>query len=771
MKTRKFPQIVLMTCCSILICGCQSGPFSRRALKNDSLAQGTVEEKEESEIQKNLREAMAAERKKGQIERMQRNGELPAAESLAADLSQDETLSRVAAKVESQALPLNSPVKTMTPQVSMEADEARVMKELNLAYDADRVGNFEKAQGYYQRVLAMDADNFEALHRLAIIEDKKQNYPAAEAYYLSALKLDPSNSDLLSDIGYSYMLQGRDDYGERYLREALKYQPGHVRSLDHLGWYYGRSGEYEQAMALFRMTGTEAQAKLKFAQLFPEAAPGQQQSTQGNMLAQQRPQPVQNQNSPSMGAVERPAPQIQRVEQVQTEYPQPVQYAAPQIQQPPVEQIAPQMENNPTLQIAEMMKREREKAIQARNANQQMPSINPNQALARQPVEVPAPSTHYQQAQTYQPAPAAAPRQVQAPVTESNQMQSNQIQAWPPVGDPGIDQAVQATNYWALKEQQQNQYQQQPQQQNQDPRQLRSAPSPQRQMQGQPSRNPIAQQFPQQQSGALQNRFPNGQQMQGQQTPQQQLMHGNVPHAGQPLYGNQYQVPGQFPYSQMNSTQSPAPQSQAVTENRQQQTDQDLIREAARTGMNLGPGQMFPVTAGNSNPNQGSPSMSTQMHAGTIIPASAQVPEQNAFLPGGQNIRHAQVGQPIYSQQTAGGIRQAGYEYDHQANPHGAVTNASLQYQGVQQVPSQLPQSVMYSSNPAVAPANVRTVNTDQNQGSQQNGYPQNGYRGQVQNGLMNQSAAPQSSSPFQWGADQPATQQQPASRYHFPAQ
>ncbi|MCA9015140.1 MAG: tetratricopeptide repeat protein, partial [Planctomycetaceae bacterium] len=729
---------------------------------NETLTQKTSEKEEESAIQKKLREAMAAERAKGRLERQHRNELSESPERLAEGATQNETLNRLTAKVESQALPLSSS-QNAPQQPENASGESKVLQELNLAYDADRAGNFEKAQGYYQRVLSMDPDNFEALHRLAIIEDKKQNFPAAEAYYLSALKLDPTNSDLLSDIGYSYMLQGRDDYGERYLQEALKYQPGHVRSLDHLGWFYGRTGQYDQALALFRMTGSEAQAQLKFAQLFPGVDPTLRGAQTGGIpyQAQNQVQQIQNQNPVQMIAPDHSVPRIQPVGQVQAEAPQPVQYAAPGNQYAPTEPMLTQTGNNPTLQIAEMMKREREKAIQARSATQQLPSINPNQAMAGQFNGVSMPSMNYQNQDQHSHQLMAVPAESNS--TPANPVTgSSQIQAWPPAGDPGIAQAVQASNYWALKEQQQqqqHQYQQQQQIQNQNQRQLHQAP--QRQLQSQSYQNPIAQGLQPHQPG---QNLPRG----GQQIPQQGLP-ANVPQAGQPLYGNQYQMPGQFPDYRINATQNPAQQGQPALGNMQQQSDQELIREAARTGMNLGPGQMFPVAEGSPINSNGSPLMSAQMNAGTILPASAQVPAQNVFRPGGQNIQQAQVGHPVYQQQSRGEIRQAGYEYSHQATPQGAVMNASLQYQGVQEIPSTLPPSALYSSNPAIAPANVRTMNSEQNQNLQQNSYPNemNSISNQRQP-IMNQN--PQSSSPFQWGSGQPAAQQS-GSPYHFPSQ
>tara|TARA_R110002111_G_scaffold168038_2_gene234012 strand:- start:136017 stop:138212 length:2196 start_codon:yes stop_codon:yes gene_type:complete len=722
-----FQQIVFLSVLCIVWSGCQSGPFASRSQSSGTLAQKDSETDNESAIQKNLREAMAEERAKVRSGTKRRNGQVDSPASLAERSVKDQRQNRLPVAAESKALPLSS-----TQQAARQPDDSTVQQELNLAYDADRTGNIEKAQGYYQRVLALDPANYEALHRLAIIEDKKQNFPAAEAYYLRALKIDSSNADLLSDIGYSYMLQGRDDYGEKYLHEALKLQPRHARSLDHLGWFYGRAGQYDQALALFRMTSGEAQAQLKFAQLFPDAELNNNLA-QGNMITQHQVQMVAPQNT---------APGIQPVGQFQADLSQQVQTAASERQ---VEQTNPMLTPvgmNPTQQIAEMMKREREKAMQARNMPQQLPAIMPNQAMTNQMTGDPAHSGAVQDTRQFMvnssgmtPTPAGG---------------TPQIQAWPPVGDPGIAQAVEASNYWAMKEQQQKQ--------NQQAQQL--------QLQQQQYQNYMSQRGQPMQQEQYQNQdVPyNNSQMNGQQMPQQG-MPGNFPQAGQPMYGNQYQVPGQFPDYRMNSTQSPVQPGEPNSESMQQRNDQQLIREAARTGMNMGPGQMFPVAVNGQENTNNSRLMSAQFPANNLLPASAQVADQNIYQAGGQNIRQSQVGQPLYQQQQSMGIRQAGYELSSQQSPHSnGLTSFEQNWNagGFQQVSSALPPSAMYSHNQEVAPANMRSSNSNMNQGVSGNMY-QNGMNpplNRSQNSF-NQNANQQAPSSFQWGTQQPASQSQ----------
>ena len=737
MKTRMFQQIVFLPILCIVCSGCQSGPFASRSQSSGTLAQQGADTENESAIQKNLREAMAEERAKVRSGTKRRNDQAASAASLAERSGKDQRQNRLPAAAESKNLPLSSP-----QQASRQPDDSTVQQELNLAYDADRTGNIEKAQGYYQRVLALDPANYEALHRLAIIEDKKQNFPAAEAYYLRALKIDSTNADLLSDIGYSYMLQGRDDYGEKYLHEALKFQPGHARSLDHLGWFYGRAGQYDQALALFRMTSGEAQAQLKFAQLFPDAELNnhlaQGNMTQGNMITQHQVQMVAPQNT---------APGIQPIGQFQADLNQPVQTADSEY---PVEQTTPMLTSpgmNPTQQIAEMMKREREKAMQARNMPEQLPAIMPNQVMTNQMSGDPAYAGTVQDTRQLTANPSG--------MTPAPAGGIPQIQAWPPVGDPGISQAAEASNYWAMKEQQQKQ--------NQQAQQL------QQQMQQRQYQNYMSQQGgqPMQQEQYQNQNMPyNNSQMNGRQSPQQG-MSGNFPQGGQPMYGNQYQAPGQFPDYRINSTQSPNQQRETNSAGMQQRNDQELIREAARTGMNLGPGQMFPVAVNGQENTNNSRLMSAQFPANTLLPASAQVADQNIYQAGGQNIRQSQVGQPLYQQQQQQGmgIRQAGYEFPNQQIPHSnGLTSFEQNWNGggIQQASSTLPPSAMYSHNQEVAPANMRSSNSNVNQGVSGNMY-QNGMnppRDRRQN-PVNQNPNQQAPSSYQWGAQQSAAPSQ----------
>ena len=170
MKTRLFQHIVFLSMLCTLWCGCQSAPFANNTQTAEGLAQHNSSSKSESAMQRKLREAMAEERARGRRDKNRQNSQADSPASLTELSVHAQTQNLSPANVDLKALPLSS-----MPQSPKQPNPQSVLNELNLAYDADRSGNTEKAQGYYQRVLSLDPDNFEALHRLAIIEDKKKN--------------------------------------------------------------------------------------------------------------------------------------------------------------------------------------------------------------------------------------------------------------------------------------------------------------------------------------------------------------------------------------------------------------------------------------------------------------------------------------------------------------------------------------------------------------------------------------------------------------------
>ena len=161
-----------------------------------------------------------------------------------------------------------SNVKRLLSQGDAAFQKAASLERQHRQADAERL--YAQARSYYLKVLQKAPNNASAHHRLAIIADKQGDYQTAEKHYLAALKTAPNDPNLLNDLGYSYLLRGRYADSERYLQAALKQSPTHPQALNNLGLLYTKRGEYDRALAVFRRTGSEAEARRKLAQLLPQ---------------------------------------------------------------------------------------------------------------------------------------------------------------------------------------------------------------------------------------------------------------------------------------------------------------------------------------------------------------------------------------------------------------------------------------------------------------------------------------------------------------------
>src|SRR5262245_11699865 len=151
--------------------------------------------------------------------------------------------------------------------------ERRIEELLAAASARQQAGRLDVAQYGYEQVLRLDPQNMKAHYQLACIADDQGRFADAERHYTVLLGQAPHNPDLLASLGWSYLLQARYDDCERALCEALRYAPNHQTALYNLGWLYGTRGDFDQALAIFRSAGTEADARRALAELQQNSRP------------------------------------------------------------------------------------------------------------------------------------------------------------------------------------------------------------------------------------------------------------------------------------------------------------------------------------------------------------------------------------------------------------------------------------------------------------------------------------------------------------------
>lgn len=104
-----------------------------------------------------------------------------------------------------------------------------------------------RARESFAAALSLAPQSASAHHGLAIVADLEQNYTEAERHYLRALTQKPNDSDILGDMGYSYLLQGRLSESEQYSLRAVQANAGNLKAMKHLGDAYARQGKTKLA--------------------------------------------------------------------------------------------------------------------------------------------------------------------------------------------------------------------------------------------------------------------------------------------------------------------------------------------------------------------------------------------------------------------------------------------------------------------------------------------------------------------------------------------
>jgi tetratricopeptide (TPR) repeat protein len=114
-----------------------------------------------------------------------------------------------------------------------------------------RTGQRDKAQGAYERALALQPDLAEASNDLGTLLAENGELPAAIVRFRAALATSPDYPDALNNLGYALLLTGREGEARELYERALKLQPDFPDALNNLGLILGRHGELDDAYRYF----------------------------------------------------------------------------------------------------------------------------------------------------------------------------------------------------------------------------------------------------------------------------------------------------------------------------------------------------------------------------------------------------------------------------------------------------------------------------------------------------------------------------------------
>ena len=112
-------------------------------------------------------------------------------------------------------------------------------------------GRLAEAEPLYRRALALDAENFDALHMLGVAQLQAGHGATAVELIERAIALAPENGVAHSNLGLAYQSQGRLDAAVESLRKAIAVQPDWDTAQVNLGTVLRALGRVDAAEACF----------------------------------------------------------------------------------------------------------------------------------------------------------------------------------------------------------------------------------------------------------------------------------------------------------------------------------------------------------------------------------------------------------------------------------------------------------------------------------------------------------------------------------------
>jgi tetratricopeptide (TPR) repeat protein len=103
---------------------------------------------------------------------------------------------------------------------------------MDRANKLDTMGKYDEAAVYYNKSLAINSTNVDALNGIANDLDNLQRYDEALTYYNKVLAIDPTNVDALNGIANDLDKLQRYDEALTYYNKVLSIDPTNVDALN-----------------------------------------------------------------------------------------------------------------------------------------------------------------------------------------------------------------------------------------------------------------------------------------------------------------------------------------------------------------------------------------------------------------------------------------------------------------------------------------------------------------------------------------------------------
>jgi Tfp pilus assembly protein PilF len=198
------------------------------------------------------------------------------------------------AEIEENSKQFLSEIKEKASNESLQVEQyvQRGQQEIVSWYQDQDDRHISAAKDNFRKALKLQPKgNVDSLHGLAVVADLEKNYQVAEQHYQLALAQAPGDTNILGNLGYSYLLQNRLQESERYLSRASQIDPGNVDAVKHLGEVYAKLGQPGKAQSVLAQVMSPEEARQVVQNQTQLAANSQDQSLVDKLFSRSNSEP------------------------------------------------------------------------------------------------------------------------------------------------------------------------------------------------------------------------------------------------------------------------------------------------------------------------------------------------------------------------------------------------------------------------------------------------------------------------------------------------
>jgi tetratricopeptide (TPR) repeat protein len=162
--------------------------------------------------------------------------------------------------------------KTQVDPISLgfESGPATPALYASMAQMSDQGGNAANARSLYQKALAIDSKNLDALLGLARLEDREGNLQPALQYYQQAVSFHPEDARALNDLALCHARCGQMQESLQLLSKAVQMRPEKPLYRNNIAKVLIELNQFEPAMAHLCAVNEPAVASYNMAALLHE---------------------------------------------------------------------------------------------------------------------------------------------------------------------------------------------------------------------------------------------------------------------------------------------------------------------------------------------------------------------------------------------------------------------------------------------------------------------------------------------------------------------